>query len=120
MGVKVTVDLPEDLAERAKAMAAQHGRPLEAALVDMIDHVITEPPVDYLPDDQILALCDAEMGAALQTELSELLQRNREDRLSESDHARLDELMRQYRKGLVRKAQAWKTAVTRGLRTPLH
>ena len=32
--------------------------------------------------------------------------------------ARLDDLMADYRRGLVLKARAWKEAVTRGLRTP--
>jgi hypothetical protein len=120
MSVKVTVDLPEELAERAKTIAAQNGRPLEATLVDLIDRVISEPPVEYLSDEQVLALCDADMDPTRQTELSDLLDRNREGDLDETGRDRLHELMRLYRKGLVRKAQAWKTAVDRGLKLQLN
>ena len=48
-----------------------------------------------------------------------LLARNREGHLDDTDHAMLDALMQMYRRGLVRKAQAWKVAVARGLRGTL-
>ena len=53
-------------------------------------------------------------------ELGDLLARNREGQLSDSERARLDELMQIYRRGLVRKAQALKVAVERDLRPPLN
>jgi hypothetical protein len=48
-------------------------------------------------------------------ELSRLLAGNREGSLAEAEPARLDELIRLYRRGLVRKAQALRIAVARGL-----
>ena len=54
-----------------------------------------------------------------QEELSELLARNREGALTDAERDRLDGLMRVYRRGLVRKGQALKTAVARGLKPPL-
>jgi hypothetical protein len=51
--------------------------------------------------------------------LSDLLDRNQEGDLDEAGRRRLDELMRTYRLGLVRKAQAIKVAVNRGLRPRL-
>ena len=77
-------------------------------------------PVESLPDDQVLALCDTQMDAEQQEELGDLLTRNREGLLSSTERTRLDELMQTYRHGLVRKAQALKVAVERGLRPPLN
>jgi hypothetical protein len=68
-----------------------------------------------LPDDQVLALRDLQMHAAQQLELSALLAAQREQTLDTSDRARLDALMATYRRGMVRKAQAVKVAVDRGL-----
>jgi hypothetical protein len=73
-----------------------------------------------LPDDQVLALCDLQMEAVQQEELSDLLAGHREGHLGEAERARLDELMHLYRHGLVGKAQALKVAVERGLRPPLN
>jgi hypothetical protein len=61
-----------------------------------------------------------QMDVGQQEELGDLLARHREGLLSGAERARLDELMQTYRRGLVRKAQALKVAVERGLRPPLN
>jgi hypothetical protein len=60
------------------------------------------------------------MGPEQQEELSRLLIGNREGLLPDAERERLEELMQVYRRGLIRKAQALKTAVTRGLKPPLE
>jgi hypothetical protein len=120
MSIKVTVELPDELAQRAQAVAAQTCRRFDEVLVEWIDRGVPEPPVESLSDDQILALCDGQLDAEQQEELSALLARHREGLLQDAERGRLDELMRVYRRGLVRKAQALKTAVARGLRPPLN
>jgi len=75
--------------------------------------------VSHLSDDEVLALCNLQMEPAEQVELSHLLSENREGTLDDRGRIRLDELMRAYRQGLVRKAQALQVAVQRGLRPPL-
>jgi hypothetical protein len=115
MSVRVTVDLPEELAQRARAAAVQSRRPFEEVLVEWIDRAAPEMLVDSLPDADVIALCDAEIDSSQQEELSELLARNRENSLQVGDRARLDSLMHIYRRGLIRKAQARRTAVSRGL-----
>ncbi len=119
MSVRVTVELPEALAERARTEAALTRRRFEDVLVDWLDRVGGEPAVEQLPDDEVLALCDSQMEAGPQEEFSDLLARNREGQLRAQERRRLDELMRLYRRGLVRKARALKTAVERGLRPRL-
>jgi hypothetical protein len=115
----VTLELPEHIVRNARAVAERMHRRIEDVLVDWIDQAAAEVPVDCLSDEEILRLCDMQMADEDQNELSYLLARNREGQLDNTDHARLDALMQTYRKGLVRKAQAWKVAVARGLRTAL-
>ena len=77
MTIKVTVELPEELAGRARAAAAVAQRRFEDLLVEWIDRGAADPPVDSLSDDQVLALCDAQLDPRQQEELSELLAGNR-------------------------------------------
>lgn len=115
----VTLELSEDVARGAREVAARTDRRLEEVLVEWLDHMWAEQPIEMLPDDQVLALAEQQMTADENQELSDLLARNREGTLDEPGRARLDELMQVYRRGLVRKARALKVAVERGLRPPL-
>lgn len=116
----VILQLPEEAIHSAKEVAARTQRRLEDVLVEWIDQAAAEVPVELLPDQQVLALCDMQMDREQQEELSDLLARNREGVLDQQERARLDELMQIYRHGLVRKAEALKVAVERGLRPPLN
>ena len=119
MGEIITLELPELLAQRARAVAKQTNRRMEDVLIDWLKQIEHEPPIESLPDDQLLALCDLQMEPDQNEELSDLLARNREGQLDEAEHQKLDELMQVYRIGLLRKAQALKVAVERELRPPL-
>ncbi len=116
----VTLQLPETLAQRAKEIAAFTHRRLEDVLVEWIDRAITELPLESLPDEQVLALCDMQMESEQQELFSELLARNQEGQLNDTEVSQLDELMQVYRHGLVRKARALKVAVERGLKPALN
>lgn len=120
MSERVTVDVPDEVARRARAVAAQTQQRFEDVLAVWLDRAGAEPSMELLPDDEVLAVCDRELEAKQQAELSDLLRRQREGTLSERKRERLDELMGVYRRGLVRKAQALKVAVARGLRPPLE
>jgi hypothetical protein len=115
----VTLELPEHVVRSARAVAATTHRRVEDVLVDWIDRAVAEVPVEVLSDEEVLALCDLQMANEDQEELSRLLAHNREGQLADTDRTRLDALMQMYRRGLVRKAQAWKVAVARGLRAAL-
>ena len=86
----VTLELPEEVTRRAKEMAAHTRRRIEDVLVEWLDRAAAEPPVESLPDDQVLVLCDLQMDGEQQKELSDLLARNREGQLNQADHERLD------------------------------
>lgn len=119
MSELLTVEIPDDLARRARALAAASHRRLEDAVVDWIGQAVADPEVESLLDDSLLALCDAMMEPVQQEELSDLLARHREGGLAESDRSRLDQLMAVYRRGLVQKARALEEVVARGLRPRL-
>ena len=116
----VTLQLPETRAQRAKEIAAFTHRRLEDVLVEWIDRAITELPLESLPDEQVLALCEMQMESEQQELFSDLLARNQEGQLSDTEVSQLDELMQVYRCGLVRKARALKVAVERGLKPALN
>jgi hypothetical protein len=119
MGETVTLELPEHVVSSARALAARTHRRVEDVLVDWIDQAVAEVPVELLSDEEVLALCDMQMLAKEQEEMNRLLIQSREGQLDDNDRSRLETLMQTYRRGLVRKAQAWKVAVIRGLRAGL-
>lgn len=120
MSQLVTLELPDEVAQNVRSFALRTKRRLEDVLLEWIDSAATELPVEYLADEQILALCDGQLEERLQTRLSDLLAANREGRLELTEQAELDRIMAVYRRGLVRKAQALKVAVERRLRPPLN
>ena len=112
----VTLQLPETLAQKAKEIAAFTHRRLEDVLLEWIESAITELPLESLPDDQVLAICDMQMETQQQEVFSELQARHREGLLNDAEVRQLDELMQVYRRGLISKAKAFKVAVERGLK----
>jgi hypothetical protein len=119
MSEVITLELPDTLVQSARAIAARSNRRVEDVLVEWLDRSASEVPVETLPDDQVLLLCDLTMQEADQQALNELLARQREGTLDDAERPVLNALMGVYRSGLVRKAQAVKVAVERGLRPPL-
>ena len=119
MGTMLTLEIPDELARRAQAIADAANRRIEDAIVDWIGQAISEPAIESLPDFELLSLCDASLSSSDQDQLSDLLARLRENEITDAERVRLDELMAMYRSGMVRKARAIKEAVTRGLRPQL-
>ena len=115
----VTVELPDELARRARGVAAAGNRRLEDAVVDWISQAVAQPEIETLSDSELLARCDVSLEAELQEELSGLLSAAREGELDVPMRARLDQLIALYRRGMVQKARAWTEAVARGLRPSL-
>jgi plasmid stability protein len=118
MSEVLAVELPDDVARRAREIAAATNQSVEAVAVEWIRQAV-EPAVESLPDAELLSLCDLMLEASRQDELSELLSRLRDGQLAEGEQTRLDQVMAEYRRGLVVKARAWKEAVARGLQLPL-
>jgi dsDNA-binding SOS-regulon protein len=77
-------------------------------------------PVDSLSDQEVLALTELQLTDEQQAVLSDLLAKNQDKTLDAGGRRQLDALMRIYERGLLRKAQALRVAVQRGLREPLQ
>jgi hypothetical protein len=112
----VTLEMPAELVQRARAVADRAGLRFEDVLVSWITP--NDSP-ETLSDEEVLALCDSQMPEDEQEQLSDLLSLQREGQLTPADRSRLDELMGAYRRGMLRKAEALRVAVARGLRPPL-
>jgi hypothetical protein len=119
VGRVVTIEISEAAARRAQDAASRSDRRVEEVLAEWIDRLADDPPVETLPDEQVLALSRYELAASQQKELGDLLASNGEGALTPTERANLDALMSVYRRGLVRKAQAIRVAVQRQLIPPL-
>lgn len=119
MSLSVTLEVPDVLAQGAVRLAKRTERRLEDVLLEWLEQGAKETPVELLSDEQLLLVTELQLPFDLQHELSELLALNREGQLEPSQQIRLNEVMQRYRRGLVRKAQATREAVARGLRPSL-
>jgi hypothetical protein len=115
----ITIDLPPEIVEQIRLEATRQGLEPGPFLAGFLHDRFTdtqERAIEQLSDAQVLALCDRMMTDDDQTEMSQLLEQHREGLLTDPAQQRLDALMQIYRTGMVRKAEAWKIAVERGLR----
>ena len=115
MSESIALELLETLVKKVKEIAALNRQGIEEMLIEWIDHTINEIPIDTLPDEQVLALCNLLMGEQQQRLFSDLQARNSEGLLNAQEVKKLNELMQVYRHGSVRKAKALQVAVMRGL-----
>jgi hypothetical protein len=120
MNQQITIQVSDQVMRCAARAAARHQQQIEEVLSDWLERVITEIPVEALSDEEVLALTEIQLTPEQQATSSNLLAQNREGRLDEEEGRHLDEMMRVYEHGLLRKAQALRAAVQRGLREPLQ
>jgi len=113
MSESMTLDVPADLARRARSLAAATNRRVEDVVVEWLGQVVAESRVESLSNAEVLELSRTQLNDDEQAALSDLLGRQAE--LAESERTRLDELLAIYRRGLVLKSRATKEAVLRGL-----
>ncbi|MBI3764079.1 MAG: hypothetical protein HY260_19735 [Chloroflexi bacterium] len=116
----MTIEVPDHAVQSAAEIAHRSQRRVEEVLADWLEWAATELPIETLSDNEVLALCDLQMGEAEQEKLGDLLADSREGTLDADRRAQLDELMGMYRQGMIRKARALKVAVQRGLRPSLN
>src|SRR5437763_272118 len=119
MSQQVTIQVSEHVIRQAAEVAAQTQRSIEDVLAAWLESVTTERPVEELSEDEVLTLAEFRLTDEQDASLSELHERNREGTLDAEGQRELDEMMRLYEHGLLRKSQALKVAVQRGLREPL-
>jgi len=119
MSEQITIQVSDQVVRHAATVASQTQRRIEDVLAEWLESVVNELPVEALSDTEVLGLTELQLSDEQQAALSELLERNRENSLAAQDRRHLDELMRVYEHGLLRKSQALRVAVQRGLLEPL-
>ena len=128
MATRVVVTLQDDVYRRVERLAQLTNRDVADLLADTI--TISLAPLDVssgsiravasLTDEEVQELAELQMFPAQDRRLSALLQKQQAQDLSVHERAELFTLMQVYQEGLVRKAQALREAVRRGLRPPLE
>jgi hypothetical protein len=128
MATRVVVTLQDEVYRRVERLAQLTSRDVADLLADTI--TLSLPALDAsmesgqavtaLSDEEVLALTELRMPPAQDRRLSTLLQRQQAQKLSAPERAELFALMQRYQEGLLRKAQALREAVQRGLRAPLE
>jgi hypothetical protein len=127
MSIPVTVNLSDEVYQRAKRFALIASRDLSSVIADTVansfpltgvDSDLISPVAD-LTDEQVMALTQLEMEPLQDAKLSELLDRQQSGSLESGEPKELEFLMQVYREGLLRKATALAEAVKRGLMEPL-
>ena len=128
MSTQVMVTLPDEVYHRAASLARLSGRRMSDVLADTIalslpplsPQADSAQPLSALPDEQVLALADAQMEPAQDQQLSRLLNQQQAGALTEAERSELFVLMQVYQERLLRRAQALHEAVRRGLRESLQ
>ncbi len=120
MNQQITIEVSEQVWRRANILAEQKSRKPEDVLEEWLEETVAETRIEDLSDEEILALTENKFDDERQKKFSLLLTRNREEVLADSEKRELDELMRTYENGLLRKSKALRVAVERGLIAPLN
>lgn len=127
MSTKITITLPDEIYQRAERFAKLANRDVASILAETIQLSIPSvsaefanlEPISALSDEQVLALTELQMEPEQDTRLSELLDCQQADTLTEDERSELQALMQIYQEGLLRKATALSEAVKRKLIAPL-
>jgi len=119
MNQQVTIEVSEQVWRRANVLAQQNQRKLENVLEKWLEETVAETQIEDLTDEEILALTENKFDDEQQNNFSLLLERSREGTLNDEGKRELDEMMRIYENGLLRKSKALRVAVERSLIAPL-
>jgi len=126
MTTEVTIALPNDVYHRAEWLAKRTGRTVADVVAQAADLSLRpfgpsaepDPPPSEWSDETVLAAANAMMPEAEDRRFSELLQRQQEGPLSAAEESELRVVLERYQIGMLRKAQALREAVERGLLDP--
>lgn len=126
---QITVTLPTEILQRAQQLARCTGRSVDQLLAETIElslrplgtAAFAEEDMAAWADERVLAAADDPgLSPVEDRRLSELLYRQQAGTLTALERPELTGLMEVYQSQLLRKAQALREAVRRGLRPPLQ
>ena len=119
MNHEVTLQVSDKLIKQAALYAVRKKRRVEEVLSDWLEGVFQDKFTDKMSDAEILALTKIQISSEEQERLSDLLFRNRETGLSLDEQQELDLLIEISERNMLRKSEALRIAVERGLINPL-
>lgn len=119
MNQQITIEVSQQVWQRASVLAERRNRKLEEVLEEWLEEAVAETRVEDLTDDEVLSLTGIVFDEGDQEKFSRLLEKNREGALEPEEKIELERLTRLYETGLLRKSQALRVAVERGLLAPL-
>ena len=119
MNQQITLTVSDNVWFYAKAVASQNKQRIEEVLSGWLEKVSSEIDVESLSDSEVIALAELKMAPKQQKILHNLLEKNGEGELTSVEKKQLDAMMEVYEDALLRKAQALRVGVQRGLIPPL-
>lgn len=119
MNQEVTLKVSERIIRQALLAASQKDNRIEDVLTDWLESLFEEKFTDKMSDEEILALTKIQISPEDQERLSELLFKNRETGLNEEEQRELDLMVEISERNMVKKSEALRIAVERGLIEPL-
>jgi len=118
----ITLELSDELVDRAERLAALSSRGVAQILAEAV--AVALPPIGLgqpsvnvreLSDSQVLELAKLELPSELDSRLSLLLSDQQAGALTSDGRSELTGLMQHYEAGLLRKSEAMAEAARRGL-----
>jgi hypothetical protein len=127
MTIPVTINLPDEVYQRADRFARLANRDLASIITDTFvsslppisSKIDTLQPVGQMSDPAVLELANSSMPEPQDDRLSDLLAKQREGELTLEEPQELESLMQIYNEGWLRKTAGLVEAVKRGLMEPL-
>lgn len=122
--MQITIDVPDSLYPHLKQLAEMSGRSIADTIGSMMSVALSPldstGSVQQLADDEVVELANSWMNEVQNSRMSELLGKQKECELDESEKGELAVLMYVYQQGTLRKAQALAEGVRRGILEPME
>ena len=115
MNQEVTLKISDRIIQQATIAASRKKNRVEEVLSDWLESVFEEKFTDKMSDKEILALTKIQISPDEQERLSELLFKNRETGLNKNEQRELDLMIEISERNMLRKSEALRVAVERGL-----
>ena len=123
--MEVTLNLPDNIYHSFQQLAEKTSRRIDEVITEKIqtdywtDNSGVQKNISNLSDVEVLELANLKLSKQQARRMSQLLENQRESRITTSEKIELESLMGLYRMGTLRKAQGCVEAIKRGLiKTP--
>ncbi len=119
MNQEVTLKISDRIIQQARQTASKKDYRVEDVLTDWLESIFEEKFTDKMSDEEILSLTKIKISPKDQNRLSELLFKSRETGLDETEQRELDLMIEISEPNMLKKSEALRIAVERGLIEPL-